>query len=145
MPRLRLSGYPASHYSHRGALFHVEQPTCKECIGSYPLKGKKKMVENNEIKVAVSGSSIYKAVANYIKNDGDLQKIIKKKAENFLSSSALETALQKRLDNEFSSWRFKEELAKQMSAIAAKMVKEHLTEDKLDGAVKRVFANMLIK
>jgi len=103
------------------------------------------MVENNEIKVAVSGSSIYKAVANYIKNDGDLQKIIKKKAENFLSSSALETALQKRLDNEFSSWRFKEELAKQMSAIAAKMVKEHLTEDKLDGAVKRVFANMLIK
>jgi len=84
-----------------------------------------------ELKVSVSGSTVHKAVANYIKNDEGLQKIIKEKAEAFLSSDVLKISLEKRLENEFSnmSFSFKDEMKKSVEKAATKEVNKFLTAD----------------
>ena len=98
-----------------------------------------------ELKVSVSGASIYKAVSNYLKNDPGIQQMIKEKAEFFLGSEALETAVRKRLDNEFASWRIRDELTKEMKEIVHAEMKKFLTQEKLEEVTKKVFASMLTK
>lgn len=97
-----------------------------------------------DLKVSVSGSTVYKAVANYLKTNETLQQTIKEKVEAFLESDALESAVKKRLETEFSNWRIKDDLLKVMKKLAEDQIKAYLTEDRLQELVKKVFSNMLV-
>lgn len=100
--------------------------------------------ENFELNVSVSGSTVHKAVANYLKTNEILQQTIKEKVEAFLESDALESAVKKRLETEFSNWRIKDDLLKVMTKIAGEQIKAYLTEDRLQELVKKVFSNLLV-
>lgn len=104
------------------------------------------MTNNDEdaMKVSVSGSTVYKAVANYLRTNETLQQTIKEKVETFLDSKALASSVTKRLDDELLSWHVKDDMLKAMKKMAEEQVKAYLTEDRLQELVKRVFSNMLV-
>jgi len=99
--------------------------------------------ENFELNVSVSGSTVYKAVSNYLRTNETLQQTIKEKVETFLNSPALESSVRSRLNIEFSNWHIKDDLMKVMKKLAEDQIKAYLTEERLQELVKRVFSNML--
>ena len=97
-----------------------------------------------EMNVSVSGSTVYKAVANYLRTNETLQQTIKEKVETFLNSDALELSVRTRLNSEFSNWHIKDDLLKVMKKLAEDQIKAYLTEERLQELVKKVFSNMLV-
>jgi hypothetical protein len=97
------------------------------------------------LKVSVSGSTLYKAVVTYLKNDETLQNAIKEKVDIALDSEAMKKAIEKRLERALVSWSIKDDLVKAVQELATKQVKNFLTDDKVAEIVKKVFSKMIVK
>lgn len=97
------------------------------------------------LKVSVSGSTLYKAVVAYLKNDETLQQAIRNKVDIALDSEAMKKAIEKRLERALVSWSIKDDMVKAIQDLTTKQVKTFLTDDKVSEIVKKVFSKMIVK
>jgi ribosomal protein S3AE len=96
------------------------------------------------LKVSVSGSSVYKAVAQYLKDSPEFKKAIHEKVENYLTSDALEESLEQLVKNELSGWvnyNIKDEVKK----VIVKEVKEQISGMFSKGKIKDIFKKAMLE
>lgn len=102
-------------------------------------------MSEHELKVSVSGSDVYKAVANYIKNSPEMQQEIRDKVAAFLTSDVLMQSVHRRLENEIFSGYRRDDALRLVKNAAETQVEKLLTHSVLEDAIKRTVSNFLTK
>jgi len=97
-----------------------------------------------ELKVSVSGSDVYKAVANYIKNSPEMQQEIRDKVATFLTSDMLMQSAHRRMDNEIFSGYRRDDVLRLVKQAADEKVEKLLTNSMLEDAIQKAVANFLL-
>jgi len=106
--------------------------------------------EDNDLRVAVSGSTVYRAVSNYVKNSPEMQQVIKEKVAAVFNTETIKQAILQQLGKDVS-YHFSNEkivrdgINKVIKTEVTNLIKIHLTETKLKNIVKDNLVSMLIK
>jgi len=105
-------------------------------------------MSDNEIKVSVSGSTVYRAVANYLKNSVDLKQHIKDAVTLAMASDALERSILHQVENEIRRYYDEKTLEKEISKViretAKEHIKKHLTKKEMLLMVQKSVSAMLV-
>lgn len=105
-------------------------------------------IETEMMKVSVSGSTVYKAVANYLKNSDEMKQHIKDAVEKTLASGALEKAILHQVECEIRRYYYDKTLEKDIAKVIREAVKvqvqARLTKKDLLAMVKSTVTAMLV-
>lgn len=105
-------------------------------------------MDDNEIKVSVSGSTVYKAVANYLKNNDEMKQHIKDAVAKAMTSDSLERSILRQVENEIRRCYYDKTLEKEISKVIRETVnehiKKHLTKKELLLMVQKSVSAMLV-
>jgi hypothetical protein len=82
------------------------------------------MTTEEDIRVSVSGSVIYRAVANYFKNNKDIQDKIQKHCDSFTTSEALKNIIHNRIQKTADAYGVISEMNKAVKSYAELRMKE---------------------
>ena len=106
------------------------------------------MTTDTEMKVSVSGSTVYKAVANYLKNSEEMRQHIKEAVEKALANGALEKSILHQVECEIRRYYYEKTLEKEIAKVIREAVKEQvqarLTKKDLLAMVKSTVTAMLV-
>ena len=105
------------------------------------------MTTDTEMKVSVSGSTVYKAVANYLKNSEEMRQHIKDAVEKTLTSGALEKSIRHQVECEVRRYYYDKTLAKEIAKaireVVGEQVQARLTKTDLLAMVRNTVTAML--
>jgi len=85
-------------------------------------------MNDTEMKVSVSGTTVYKAVANYLKNNEELKEHIRTAVSKALESGSLEQAVLRQVEHEIRRYYYEKTLEKDIDKIIKRQVEERIRE-----------------
>jgi hypothetical protein len=105
-------------------------------------------MNDTEMKVSVSGTTVYKAVANYLKNSEELKEHIRTAVSKALESGSLEQAVLRQVEREIQKYYYAKTLEKDIDKVIKRQVEERIREQlpkkELLAMIKKTVSGMLV-
>ena len=102
-------------------------------------------MSQENLTVSVSGATVYKAVANYLKNSTTLQDVIAAKVAIVLESGIVSTMVHRLFDEKFSKLQMHEVVTREVQKEVKKQVKNYLNKEVIDTVMQDVIESMSSK